>query len=768
MVQSISAAKTAALAAFALAVAPQASADEPAATTLLQVDILARGSSLDLAALPNTRISVTADVIARTINAFTPEDTLRYLPSLTVRQRHIGDTQSPLATRTSGLGGSARSLIYVDGVLVSTLLGNNNSTASPKWGLVSTEAIERVDVLYGPFAAAYAGNSIGAVVAFTTRMPQGREATAQLQGQSQAFSKYGDDRRYGTTRFAAGLGDRLGPAAFRLSYNHLDSRGHPLGYATAQIPAANSVAGAPAAGGYRDATRAGVPILVLGSTGIEHQRQDNLSGRLTYDPAPNFKAAYTFGLFGNHTDATVRSYLTGAGAAPVFAGALNIGGRAFNIPNTAFSNGVYRTEELLLAQGVSATLQGGGALEGEFVATRFDYLKSRQRIPSGALPAAFGGGPGSLASMDGTGWSTVDAKGSWRPPGGADAQVVTFGLHEDRFKLNSPRYALSDWISAPRGATQAFSRGRTRTRAAWAQAATPVGTRLKATVGLRLESWRAYGGLNYSAAPVLDRAQPRLQRKSVSPKAVLAFDAGDGWVVKVSAGAATRFPTVTELYQAVAVGAALQVPNPDLKPERAVSEELSVERVAGEGSVRIALFDETISNALLSQTAPLPAGSTTLASFVQNVDRTRVTGIELVASKEDVLLQGLDVSGWVTYARARVEADEAFAAAVGKRLPGVPRWRASMVIAYAATPRLDLTLAARNGDRTFGTIDNTDTYANTFQGFGAYLVADAKARYRLSDHLTASLGVNNIGARDYFLFHPFPQRTVVADLSWRY
>jgi len=35
-------------------------------------------------------------------------------------------------------------------------------------------------------------------------------------------------------------------------------------------------------------------------------------------------------------------------------------------------------------------------------------------------------------------------------------------------------------------------------------------------------------------------------------------------------------------------------------------------------------------------------------------------------------------------------------------------------------------------------------------------------------HLTASLGVNNICGRDYFLFHPFPQQSVVADLSWTY
>src|SRR5258708_5751399 len=80
---------------------------------------------------PATRATVTADTIATTINAVNVEDTVKYLPSLIVRKRHIGDTQAPLATRTSGLGSSARSLIYADGVLLSSLIGNNNTLASP-------------------------------------------------------------------------------------------------------------------------------------------------------------------------------------------------------------------------------------------------------------------------------------------------------------------------------------------------------------------------------------------------------------------------------------------------------------------------------------------------------------------------------------------------------------------------------------------------------------------------------------------------------------
>jgi len=121
--------------------------------------------------VPNTKESVDAAKLRETVNLRNSEDSLRYFTSLFVRKRHIGDTQAPLATRTSGVGASARSLVYADGILLSALIGNNNNFASPRWGMVSPEEIEHVDVLYGPFSAEYPGNSIGAVVNITTRMP---------------------------------------------------------------------------------------------------------------------------------------------------------------------------------------------------------------------------------------------------------------------------------------------------------------------------------------------------------------------------------------------------------------------------------------------------------------------------------------------------------------------------------------------------------------------------------------------------------------------
>src|SRR3954447_22714921 len=172
----------------------------------------------------NTKVAVDAARLRETVNVRNTEDALRYFPSLFVRKRHIGDTQAPLATRTSGVGASARSLIYADGVLLSALIGNNNSFASPKWGMVSPEEIDRVDVLYGPFSAAYPGNAIGAVVNIKTRMPEKLEASATAAVNRQSFDQYATHGRFPAYQFAGTFGDRSGPFSWFLSANHVDSK----------------------------------------------------------------------------------------------------------------------------------------------------------------------------------------------------------------------------------------------------------------------------------------------------------------------------------------------------------------------------------------------------------------------------------------------------------------------------------------------------------------------------------------------------------------
>ncbi|MEQ1608404.1 MAG: TonB-dependent receptor [Hyphomonadaceae bacterium] len=716
--------------------------------------------------IPTTVSSITAEEIASTTAVTNAEDALRYMPNIVVRKRHVGDTFAPITTRTSGVGASARSLIYVDGAIISALIGNNNGNGSPKWGMVSPEEISSVDVYYGPFSAGYAGNSIGAVVEINTRMPEKFEASVSAQGSTHQFEQYATDDTFNAWQASATIGNRFGPLSFWLAATHTDSSSHPLAYVTAaQSATAVQPADPLLTGAFADANRLAAPIIVLGAGGLEDQSQDNIKLKAAWDVGSNMRLSYAVGRFANDTSSDVQTYLRDASGNPILAGGpFNINGRRYTIAASAFSNNVYDTNEVQWNHTLSLTGQAGADFDWRVVATTYDYAKSEQRLPTVALPAAYAAGAGAIVRGDGTGWDTLDAKGVWRL---APGQELSFGVHGDRYELKNERFSTTDWIDGATGALVNASRGKTETTGIWIQGAWDITEALAVIAGGRYESWKAYDGQNFSATPALDVNQPEIKADKFSPKASLRWKFAPDWSAKASIGQAYRFPTVSELYQAITTGATLSVPNPNLRPEDALSTEWSVERSLEDGSVRLTYFSEDIDDALISQSAPLVTGSPQLFNFVQNIDKVESRGVELVATKDNVLIQGLSLTGSATWVDSKTAEDMAFPAAVGKRTPGVPEWRATLVGTYRPDDKWAFTLAGRYFDRVYATIDNIDTVSHTYQGFEAFMTWDARVAYKIDQNWTAAISLENFGGNDYFLFHPFPQRTASAELTYR-
>ena len=176
--------------------------------------------------VPNKIENVDADDAQVMINAVNTEDMMKYIPSIVVRKRHYGDTQDPLATRTSGVGASARSLLFVDGILISSPIGNNNSSASPHFGIAAPQDVSSPGCrLYGPFAARnMAAASIGAPC--STSPPKCRTIWKFMP------TRWGRCRISANTppgiptapgSFAGGIGEAATVASsWRLSANRLD------------------------------------------------------------------------------------------------------------------------------------------------------------------------------------------------------------------------------------------------------------------------------------------------------------------------------------------------------------------------------------------------------------------------------------------------------------------------------------------------------------------------------------------------------------------
>lgn len=294
---------------------------------------------------------------------------------------------------------------------------------------------------------------------------------------------------------------------------------------------------------------------------------------------------------------------------------------------------------------------------------------------------------------------------------------------------------------------------------------------LQATLGGRYEDWKAWKGYNYTSSTPIN--QPRRSYQAFSPKASLAWEMAPAWLATGSVGRALRFPTAGELYSTIQVGATYQSANPNLSPEDVTSGELSLEHAFDKGKARVALFQEHVTDAIISQTANYP-GIAAPTSYYVNVDRTRQRGIELVLQKEDVLIKGLELAGSLTYVDARILKNSSYAStsstaiSAGRHTPYIPEWRATVVATYRPDARWAYTLAGRYSGRMYASVDNTDVYAHTYQGFESFLVMDARVRYQWDKQWSAALGVDNLGNTKYYLFHPFPQRTAFAELKFSF
>jgi iron complex outermembrane receptor protein len=731
--------------------------------------------------LPQKSYSITSKQIDETINLKDPEDAVKYMPSLFVRKRNDGDNQAVLATRSWGLNSSARTLIYYDDLLISALIGNNNSGASPKWNLISPEAIGRIDFLNGPFAAAYPGNSIGGVLLITSKMPDKPFAVAKETVSVMPWNQYGTRDTYVTSQTSAAAGDRKGPLSWLVSANYLDSFQQPLTYTT--FGTVFGVGPAGTSGTFPALNKQGVVANVVGTGALAHSQQASGNFRLAYDVSPLVQATYSFGVWNNHQVSNPQTYLTSTVTGqPTFGGV------------SSFANNKYTWDQTHVSNAVALKSDTKGVFDFDLSASSYNYLQDILLNPFTVVPSPGLGYSlnGKITRNDGTNWQNADAKGIWRPFGFDGPQEISFGAHADRYRLENPVYASTVWDNtSTTGTGQLYSTGvgETRTGALWLQDAWKILPDLKLTLGGRLETWRAFDGFNINTTTnatgailtSVPRNQPGLTSTNFSPKASLSFDPSKEWNITASFGEAWRYPTVTELYQNITVGGVATFANPNLAPEHDFTGEINIERKWSDGRVRLTLFRERTYDAIISQTNLVTnpnTGVQTPTTTISNVEAIRMQGVELSGEKDNVLARGLQVFGSVTYVDSRILSDPTWAgldpltgrptAVVGKRVPFVPDWRAKLGMTYRPNESWAYTVAARYSGKQYSTLDNTDIIPHVFGAFDNFLVVDMKVHYNATKNFSFDFGIDNLFNEQYTLFHPFPGRTYVLAAKYTF
>ena len=436
-------------------------ASEPVKTLGTVVVVGSRPTSLPTQ-IPTTIEGISAAEIQEQVNATDSEDALKYFPSLLVRKRYIGDfDHAVLATRASGTGNSARSLVYADGIPLSNLLGNGASF-TPRWGMVTPEEIERVDVLYGPFSAAYSGNSVGAVVDYVTRMPTRFEAHVRASSFGQDFDVFGTDERYTGQQFSASLGNKNGGLSWWLSFNRLDSEGQPITFATKPLSSSASTRGVTVSGAIAERDPRNRDTLILGATNQNHTVQDHAKLKLAYELTPTLNLNYVLGAWRNEVTRESQSYLHDATGQVISSDLqrnldINIDGRAYVLAPADFAASRGELEHVM--QGLSLKTLTRGTWDWELAASHFDYRKDEIRTQ--AVMVAPGVFAPAIADMDGTRWTTLALKGIWRPGGIDGAHQVDFGAQQEVYRLRALVSRTSDYLQGAAGDRISASRGNT-------------------------------------------------------------------------------------------------------------------------------------------------------------------------------------------------------------------------------------------------------------------------------------------------------------------
>ncbi|MGF6996614.1 TonB-dependent receptor [Paraburkholderia sp. GAS32] len=746
-------------------IASPAHADSaPADATLPAVSVTGNAIAAPRAVDPDLPASV--ETVTReqfdNWNVVNTEDVLKYMPNLAVRKRFIGDLNSIIAVRGTSNTQSARGLVYADGLLLSNLLGNSYSFP-PRWSMVFPDEIQQVDVIYGPFSALYPGNSLGATVLVSTRMPKKFEADADVKAFTQHFSLFGVNQNFNGSEASASIGDQIGKFSYRLGVNHLENTSQPLQFATLANASTPAKAGdTPVTGAYFYNNQTNTPTAVLGvnGEGIEHTVQNQFKLKMQYDFTPTLQAAFTLGYWHQTYNSTTSSFLRDANGNPVYSGKVAIGGYEYTIPAAALAPSLGHSENWLY--GLTLKTRNATGWNGEAIASYYDVGNSVARTANSGAP---GNGPGTVIFGDGTGWKTLDLRTTYTPvtpQAGLTSHALSFGYHYDNYFLDNESYNTLNWRD---GAATSFAnafKGKTQTQALYAQDAWHFLPRWKLVYGVRYEDWQAYGGSQ--ALPGKAFTYNDANQHHFSPKASLSFDVTDDLSLRASIGRAYRFPTVGEMFQGQINGSSIINNNPNLKPEDDLSKELTAEWAHWNGVFRFSLFQDDVKNTIFSQTDTTVIPNVT--NF-QNIGKVRSRGVETSYSGQDVFVRGLDLLASVAYTQSKIIANAQNPATVGKYFYRIPLWRANLAATYHIDERAALTLAARYSGREYNTLTNTDTNPDVFGGTSSYTVADAKFTFKPTRLSEVGIGVDNLFDARYFVYHPYPGRTFYVEAKLR-
>ncbi|HEY3431242.1 MAG TPA: TonB-dependent receptor [Rhodocyclaceae bacterium] len=626
-----------------------------------------------------------------------------------------------------GVPDEKRSLLLVDGMPM-----NDAYAGSVSVGGLSTENLDRVEVVQGPASALYGGNAMGGVIQYFTAMPTKAEYRVKV-GYGEAFDT--GKAAAGVSKTFFSYGNKLDNGLSLLaSLAYTNVNGYASEWATSTTAPTAGITGA-----TRTQTNAGATAYLLGDKGVQSWSDYSvaLKGQYDLDAGQWIRAGFTRMTY-QYDFGTPTTLLRNATGNPVWNYG-SVSATTFDAPYGGLMRDAWQLSSQLNVSG------------GKLVAN-FGLVDSPKNWSAVALTGA--------DQSSGVGQLTTTAARSllgdvqWSV-GLGDAQLLTLGGSFRNDEADTRDINLTDWKHPASQATQkSDTRGKVDNWSVFLQDEIQFNHSLSGTLGLRNDVWRTHDGQVNNSGVVQTFASH--EDSALTPKATLAWQALDKLTVKAAYGQAFRAPTVYELYRTYTTSSGTTyVSNPSLKPETVDSADLGLEAAPWDGGkVRLNHFHNLFHDLVYTRTSGtyryrINAG--------QAVSRGWTLDLEQKYGDSRVYAN-------FTWTDARIIKNSANTASEGKDMMQMPSRMANLGY-EGKRGDWQWSVMGRYASKQYATDANTDTTNGVPTSYDPYFVADAKVAYRIDAHMTASVSVSNLFDRNYFSYYQAPGRAWFVELS---
>ena len=717
---------------FLLMSASTAFAEEKDVTKFEEIVVTATRTEKEVETAPGI-VNVVTKKEMETRNITTVDDALNTLPGVFNRRQSLTDTQSSILLH--GIPDQKRTLILKDGVML-----NNGYDGSVSFTGLSTENIEKIEVVQGPFSSLYGGNAMGGVVNIITKMPEKREFTLESgYGSSWFRGQSPDDMQ----KYYLSYGDKLFDKfhlLFNYGYKATNGFSKWLNVQSTQPPAGIT-------GWSYTTDNTGKTRYLIGDKGDNTWWDDNIGIKAAYDFSKDSKINASFARVRykyNYDDP--HTYLTDASGNPVYSYAgvaqstfvsmTGSGGKEVNQYNVNFATeiGIAKTK---LSFGLNDEMKNWYTQAGTLIS---------------------GGSGGTVSSTPNQNYTT-------------DLQVtvplftrhiLTFGGSLKGDTANTEKSNLGNWKdeTTPTTLTNNYG-GKDRTYAAFLQDEILILKNLTAYIGFREDWWGTYDGYaNQFGTGAFAKTYDSRSDSSFNPKLSVVYKPFDNTTLRTSAGQSFRGPTALELFTTYVLSGNTYNGNPDLKPETVRSWDVEITQGLWKGAKLNATYFENYMQDLIYNTTI----STGQYKYM-NAGRAESKGITLeVEQRFDKLLR---LFSNVTYTDARIKENSANPASVDQRLTFMPD------VMFNTGGELEIgpfsaSLTGRYVGKRYSTDTNTDTVNNVYGSYDPFFTADAKVSYKVTKFAKVSFSVDNIADASYFNSYRAPGRSWFSDLELRF